>query len=128
MNPNSAYPAAMTTETFTPDRLLLGGHVISRKITIDTGVLVRGTVIGKITSGGKYIKSLSAAADGSQTPDAILAEDVDATSADVEAMAYFTGDFDALAITLGTAHTVASVTEGLRVKGIHLITPAVAAT
>lgn len=128
MNPSSNYPARMTTETFTPDRLLLGGHVISRKITIDTGALIRGTVLGKITATGKYIASLSAAGDGSQTPDCILAEDVDATAADKEAMAYFTGDFDATALTLGTAHTAAAITEGLRAKGIHLITPAVAAT
>lgn len=127
MNPNSSYPAKMTTDTFAPDRLLIGGHVTSRKVTIDTGVLVRGTVLGKVTSGGKYIKSASAAMDGSQTPDAILAEDVDATAADKEAMAYFTGDFDETALTLGASHTVDSIREGLRGKGIHLITPAVKA-
>ena len=39
MNPTNSYPAAQTSEAFTPDRLLLGGHVISRKVTIDTGEL-----------------------------------------------------------------------------------------
>jgi hypothetical protein len=70
---------------------------------------------------GKYLKSLAAAVDGSQAPDAILADDRDATSGDVEAMAYFDGFFAEQALTLGTGHTVASIREGLRAKGIHLI-------
>lgn len=125
MNPTNAYPAGMTEETFAPDKLLVGGKYRSKKVTIDTGVLTRGTLLGKITASGKYIKSASAAGDGSQTPDAILAEDVDATAADKEAMVYYTGDFDETAVTFGTGHTAASVREGLRAKGIHLITPAV---
>lgn len=70
---------------------------------------------------GKYIKSLSAATDGSQTPDAILAEDVDASSADKEGMAYFRGTFAEGALTLGTAHTAATIREGLRAKGIDIV-------
>lgn len=68
---------------------------------------------------GKYIKSLSAAVNGSQTPDCVLAEDADATSADAEALVFETGYFNANAITLGASHTLASIREGLRVKGIH---------
>ena len=83
-------------------------------------------MLGKITASGKYLLSLSAASDGSQTPDLILAEDVDATAADVKALAYARGDFAAAALTLGTGHTVASITEGLRAKGITIL-PAVAA-
>jgi type 1 fimbria pilin len=78
-------------------------------------------VLGKITASGKYNKSLSAAADGSQTPDAILAEDCDATAADKVTIAYFAGQFNENSLTLGAAHTVASIKEGLRGKGIHLI-------
>lgn len=120
------YKATLQTEgTYTPDSLIAGNAhlLIGRKITIASGggVLPRGTVLGKITTGGKYIKSLAAANDGSQTPDLILAEDVDATSADVEALAFARGDFNSNALTLGTGHTVASITEGLRAKGITLI-------
>lgn len=39
------------------------------------GNLLIGTVLGKVTATGKYKVSLQAAADGSQTPDAILIED-----------------------------------------------------
>jgi hypothetical protein len=47
------------------------------------GVIEAGTVLAKVTASGKYVKSVDAAADGSQTAIAILARRVDATSADV---------------------------------------------
>lgn len=72
---------------------------------------------------GKYKTSLAAATDGSETPCAILAEAVDATSADGEGVSYYTGDFNADSITFGTGHTAASVKDGLRDRGIFLHTP-----
>lgn len=115
--------ASFSTGVFTPDRLIAGeDDLLSRKVTIASGQnLVRGAVVGKITADGKYILSLSDAVDGSQTPDAILAMDTDATSADKEAMAYFAGRFNESALTIGAAHTAASIREGLRQKGIHLV-------
>lgn len=112
-----------TPDAYNPDRLISGDtdDLVSRKVTLLSGqVLVRGTVVGQITSGGKYIKSLSAAVDGSQTPDGIVAQDADATSGDVEMLVFFGGRFNAHALTLGTAHTIASIREGLRAKGIVL--------
>lgn len=105
------------------DKLIAGEeNLISRQITLITGQnLARGAVLGKITASGKYNKSLSAAVDGSEVPDAILAEDCDATAADKLTVAYFRGDFHEGALDIGTAHTVASIREGLRAKGIYLI-------
>lgn len=123
------YKASFASETYAPDRLVAGNHhlLIGRSITVVSGQnLVRGAVLGKITTGGKYTLSLSAASDGSQTPDLILAEDCDASAGDKTALAYVRGDFNANALTIGTAHTVDSITEGLRAKGITLI-PALAA-
>lgn len=117
--------ASFSTEgTMSHDALIAGNHhlLVGRKVTILSGQnLVRGTVLGKVTASSRYVLSLSASADGSQTPDLILAEDVNATAGDKQAMAYSRGDFNSAAITLGTAHTVASVTEGLRAKGITLV-------
>lgn len=117
--------ASFTTEgAFTPDALIAGNHhlLVGRKVTILSGQnRKRGDVLGKITASSKHVLSLSASADGSQTPDAILAEDCDASTGDKQAMAYFRGDFNATAVTLGASHTVASITEGLRVKGIALL-------
>lgn len=72
---------------------------------------------------GKAKLSLSAGTDGSQTPDCILAEDVDATAADKDAVVYITGDFNQDAITYGTGHTAASVKAGLHDKSIFLHAP-----
>jgi len=204
-----------TEGTYTPDNLIFGGDVRGEKVTIDTGVLVRGTLLGKISVGaatgakqsgtgngtvgavttgtktkvgvyvltciaaatdsgtfqvvdpdgirlpdltvavayagdhikltvadgstdwgvgaiihvtvaagsGKYIKSLLAATDGSNVPTHILAEDVDATSADAYAIAYYTGDFNSDAMTFGAGHTAANTAAGLRDRGIFLHTP-----
>lgn len=110
-----------TEGTFTPDRLVIG-RTRGRKVVIASGagILARGTLLGKITASGKYLKSLSAASDGSQLPDAILAEDVDATSADKEAVIFIQGEFDVDAVTFGTGHTAASVDRGLREINILL--------
>lgn len=72
---------------------------------------------------GKFNKSLAAAVDGSQDPVAVLAKDTDATAADVETVAYETGEFNDNAVTFGTGHTAASVVEGLKKRGIHLKSP-----
>lgn len=120
------YQAKFATEgTYVPDGLINGNAhlLIPRKVTILSGQnIARGAVLGKITASGKYILSLSGASDGSQTPDLILAESVDATGGDKEAIAYARGDFNAGALTLGASHTVASITEGLRAKGITILT------
>lgn len=117
--------ATFTSDAFVPDRLIAGNaHLLAgRNITIASGQnLVRGAVLGKITASGKYVLSLSAAADGSQTPDLVLAEDVNASAADTNGLAYERGDFNAGALTLGAGHTIASIRDGLRGKGITLIT------
>lgn len=66
----------------------------------------------------EYIQSVAAATDGSQTPALVLAQDADASSASVEALAYETGTLVGTALTLGAGHTIASIREGLRDKGI----------
>ena len=118
-------PASFTSDAFVPDRLIAGNaHLLAgRSITILSGqVLARGSVLGKITASGKYILSLAAASDGSQVPDLILAEDVNAAGADASGIAYERGDFATTALTLGTGHTVSSMRDVLRGKGITLIT------
>jgi hypothetical protein len=65
MRASSSVVSTASSEILAP-----GANPVSRKITIALGAAhVKGEVLGKITASGKYIKSLSAAADGSQTPD-----------------------------------------------------------
>jgi hypothetical protein len=122
--------ASFSSDAYTPDRLVAANpHLLeARQITLISGQnLLRGAVLGKITASGKYNLSLSAAVDGSQTPDAILAHDCNASGGDQVTVAYFRGDFNQGALTYGTAHTADSTREGLRDKGIVVVKPAVAA-
>lgn len=56
-------------------------------IASGAGILAAGTVLGQITASGKYVASAVGAADGSQVAKAVLLAEVDATSADVAAVA-----------------------------------------
>lgn len=69
----------------------------------------------------KYKLSLAAATDGSQIPDAILAEDTDASAADVVTVAYFAGEFLESGVTFGTGHTASSTRDELRGKDIRIL-------
>lgn len=122
------YKATFATDTYAPDRLVAGNHhlLVGRVVTVKSGQNVaRGAVVGK-DDDGKYLLSAAGASDGSQTPDLIMAEACDATAGDKTALAYARGDFNANALTLGTGHTVDSIREGLRAKGITIL-PALAA-
>ncbi len=50
-----------------------------------TDVYYAGTVLGKLTSGGKYVASPATGGDGSETAYAILWDDVDTSNGDVVA-------------------------------------------
>ncbi|MCU0228979.1 MAG: head decoration protein [Bryobacterales bacterium] len=113
------------TNSYSPDKLIAGNSSLleTRKVTIVSGQnIVRGAVLGKITTGGKYRLSLAAPdpLDGSQIPDAIALENCDASAGDKEAMVYIRGDFNENALTIGAGHSADSIREGLRDKGIHL--------
>jgi hypothetical protein len=49
-----------------------------------------------------------------------LAENIDASAEDKQAVVYFSGEFNENALTLGTGHTVESIRAGLRSKSIFL--------
>lgn len=106
----------------TPDSLIAGHYPrIERLITIATSAnLKRGSVLGRITANGKFILSASAASDGSQIPDAILAEDIDASVSDKQAVVYFSGDFNETVLTLGAGHSIEAIKPNLRNKSIYL--------
>lgn len=107
---------------YTPDGLFAHNvaSVIGKGITLLAGQnLARGAVLGQITSGGKFVLALAASSDGSQTPSAILAEDTNATAADVATVAYFEGTFVEQKLILGTGITTAAARAALRSVGIY---------
>jgi len=119
---SSPFTPGVSSDTFVPDQLIAGRFpLVTDTVTLVSGQnLKRGAVLGKITASGKYTLSLSAAGDGSQTPAAILADDVNATGGDKQAGIYLAGEFNTNATTFGTGHTAASTKDGLRALGIYL--------
>lgn len=107
---------------YKPCNLLAGEYPrIERIITIASGsALTKGSVLGRITASGKFVLSESDATDGSETPDAILAEDVDASAEDKQSVVYFSGEFNENALTLGGSFTLDDIRAGLRSKSIFL--------
>jgi Bacteriophage lambda head decoration protein D len=117
--------AKFSSDAYVPDELIANepALLLSEKVTLLSGQnLTRGALLGKITASGKYVLSLSASSDGSQTPSRVLVDDVDASAGDKEALAYRRGDFLDKGMTFGTGHTAASVKDGLADIGIFIIT------
>lgn len=114
--------AGVTNEgTYAPDKLF-DRDTITRKRVISSGegVLARGTLLGKVTATGEYRKSVAANNDGSEVPDAILLEPVDATAADAEAAVMLAGEAAIQGVIFGAGHTAASTEAVLRSKDIYL--------
>lgn len=106
----------MTVQGFTDQGLtkadtLLAGEFprVSRLATITGGTYTRGTILSK--SDGKYTLC-------SDNPEAILAEDTDASDEDKEAVVYLTGEFNASALKASV--DVDSLTDKLRAKSIFV--------
>lgn len=112
-----------TSETFAPDNLFAGTQVApvvadGAIILSGAGVLKRGTCLGKITASGKCVAVNSANNNGSQNIFAVLAEEVDATSADRKAPVYYTGEFNETKVYFGGTDTVATHRTAARNIGI----------
>jgi hypothetical protein len=74
-----------------------------------------------ISGDGKMLLSAAAAVDGSQTPIAILADDVDASGGDVAGAPIFrAGGFNAGKMTFGAGQTAAALKESLAARGLFL--------
>jgi hypothetical protein len=94
---------------------------LTTKVTIASGEgkLAKGAVLGVVTDGGKCRLVNGGSSDGSQVAKFVLAEDVDATSADVVAVAWKTGIFRYDFLYVAEGDTVAAHAEELRAVGIH---------
>jgi len=113
-------------DEYVPDQVRSGSYpVMHGVVTLKGGrAYAKYEVLGEITGEGadegKFVLSAAAAADGSQTPSAILSQAVDATDGDVKAVAWFTGEFDPANLVFGAGHTAASAASALRARTIHL--------
>ncbi len=89
--------------TYEPDNLFSASHqvcpAVGGKVTIasGTGKLSRGAILGMSAAvEGSTSDGAIGIYTGSNTPIAVLAEDIDATSVAVDASVYFSGEFNGL--------------------------------
>ncbi|MGX1176276.1 head decoration protein [Pseudomonas sp. R151218B TE3479] len=103
-------------KTYRPSYLSAGDFPIA----MDTGViaagqaLLRGSVLGQITSSKEFVLCKAAAEDGSQAPAAILDEDVDTTDGAKSAPIRLTGQVLSTQLHLGEGLTLAAAKAALR--------------
>ncbi len=117
-------------EVVNPDGKLIGIAIVGTAFVSDeigfsiadaTDFVVGDSFTVVVPAGtGKYVKVDKAALNGSGVADSILAEDVDATSADVTTVAYHTGIFSRAALIFAAGNTYADHEADLRVNDIHL--------
>lgn len=123
-NYSPSHAQGFTSEGSVVQDKLFDRETITRKVTIKSGAgaLARGALLGEVTADKKYLLSLAAATDGSETPDAILLHAVDATASDQEAIVAIKGRFASAGVIFGAGHTAASVDRALRDRNIYLET------
>ena len=89
-------PGYGSTLSNDPTAILASAHgwiVLNITIKAGEGVVAKGTVLGIETATGKYVAYDDAASDGSQVAQAIIADEVDATTYDQLVAAYVRGLF-----------------------------------
>lgn len=112
----------MTAQGFTDqgstkaDNLIAGEFPrIARLVTITGGSFKRGTLLG-VPNGGDIVND--AYTISTSAPEAVLAEDVDASSGDKQAVVYLTGEFNLAALTANV--DVSTLIAKLRAKSIFV--------
>lgn len=115
------FAPGMESSLFIPDQLIAG----TLQLVTDTGIITggaykRGTVLGVITASGKYTQSVKTATDGSETPVAILVDNVDASTSDQNGGLYLMGEFNQNRIIFDNSWTVPALKAALRPLAIFL--------
>lgn len=118
-------PSFTNEGTYVDSNLFAGDHPTrTLEITIASGQnLPANSLVGKVTADGKYVLSLTTSADGSEAPDGILVNAVDASASDQPGAIYIAGDFNFNELNVGTAHTIDTVRESFattRARSIYL--------
>lgn len=116
--------ASFSSQSNQPLPSLIGGEFprVTRLVTVASGVgaLPAGAVLGRTGGTRRFVLSVAMATDGTEKPCAILAEPVDAAAGDVEAIAYFSGEFNPDQLTFGVGHSVATAADPLRDVSIFI--------
>lgn len=114
-----------STSSFAHDALVAGsGRQLTQSVTLVSGTvaLTRGALLGQITATGKYTLFAANAADGSETPSAILGETTDASGGDKVTVIFVAGEFNERIVSAnsgavaGNSYSVLSAAQQTAVK------------
>ena len=112
-------------DVFAPDALVVGAkYQIAEVVTLagGQGVVVKGSVVGKITASGKYAVCTAAASDRSKAPLAIAMNTVDTSDGDTPVIIAYAGIFKANALTLGAGMVLTDVVPALvRWRSLYIV-------
>lgn len=119
---HSAFGPGIRHAVFVPDQLISGPlQIVTDTVTIaKSGILTRGTVLGRLTSSGEYVVSKKDALDGSQVPCAILVDVSDTTEDSVMAGVYLMGEFNQHRLIIDESWTLEELKHTLRTFSIFL--------
>ena len=114
----------MLVETYKPDNLIADNnqplHTGTVTVKSGEGELERGSVLSR-EQNNKFVITASTLRVGGYLPEVILAEDVDATSADAVAEVYTSGDFKEEALKVAAHHTLDEADKAdLKKNGIYV--------
>ena len=114
----------MIVETYVADNLIADNnqplHVGTVTVASGEGELKRGTVMTRNGS-DKFVITASTLRTGGYFPEVILADDVDATSADTVARAYTSGDFKEESLIVDEHYTLSDADKAdLKKNGIYV--------
>ena len=115
---------SFSSTPYSPDRLIAGDKkLVTRSVTVTNnqafGALSRGAVLG-LSAGSYAIVHDGGGLFVANTARAILAQDVDPTAGDIDALVYLEGEFNSDELSFGGGIVAADVLEPLRTMSIHL--------
>ena len=107
--------AKFSTDTYSYDELVAGETITqSGVILTGQGALIRGTILGKDGTTGKWSRAAA-------PPAGILVHDVDTTAADVTAPIHVQGKYKDNVIVLPAGKTLAETRAALWDSGVYLL-------
>ncbi|WP_342358107.1 head decoration protein [Arsenophonus nasoniae] len=107
---------------FVPDQLVSGPLQLVTETALigQSGLLKRGTVLGRVTDKNEYVVCKKTAEDGSQIPCAILVDDVDTTKESLAGGIYLMGEFNQHRLIIDPSWSLAELKPALRPFAIFL--------